>query len=118
MDSLRYWVLDMHVDGFRFDLASALARELYDVDKLGAFFVGEDGAPIVGDTLVYLLNAAASPIPFTLPSFVAQPRWENILDTFDAGREGQVFEGGAAYPLAEHSLAVFRLRRGGEDPAA
>jgi glycogen operon protein len=38
MDSLRYWVLDMHVDGFRFDLASALARELHDVDKLGAFF--------------------------------------------------------------------------------
>jgi glycogen operon protein len=38
MDSLRYWVLDMHVDGFRFDLASALARELYDVDKLAAFF--------------------------------------------------------------------------------
>ena len=38
MDSLRYWVLDMHVDGFRFDLASALARELHEVDKLGAFF--------------------------------------------------------------------------------
>lgn len=38
MDSLRYWVLEMHVDGFRFDLASTLARELYDVDKLGAFF--------------------------------------------------------------------------------
>jgi glycogen operon protein len=38
MDSLRYWVLDMHVDGFRFDLASALARELYAVDRLSAFF--------------------------------------------------------------------------------
>jgi len=38
MDSLRYWVLDMHVDGFRFDLASALARELHDVDRLAAFF--------------------------------------------------------------------------------
>jgi glycogen operon protein len=38
MDSLRYWVLDMHVDGFRFDLASTLARELYEVDRLGAFF--------------------------------------------------------------------------------
>jgi len=35
---LRYWVLEMHVDGFRFDLASALARELYDVNKLSAFF--------------------------------------------------------------------------------
>ncbi len=38
MDSLRYWVTEMHVDGFRFDLASALARELFEVDKLGAFF--------------------------------------------------------------------------------
>jgi len=38
MDSLRYWVLEMHVDGFRFDLASALARELHEVDRLGAFF--------------------------------------------------------------------------------
>ncbi|MEV6773120.1 glycogen debranching protein GlgX [Nocardia sp. NPDC051030] len=38
MDSLRYWVLDMHVDGFRFDLAAALARELHDVDRLSTFF--------------------------------------------------------------------------------
>ncbi|HXB95590.1 MAG TPA: glycogen debranching protein GlgX [Puia sp.] len=38
MDSLRFWVTDMHVDGFRFDLASALARELHDVNRLGAFF--------------------------------------------------------------------------------
>ncbi len=38
MDSLRYWVLQMHIDGFRFDLASALARELHEVDRLGAFF--------------------------------------------------------------------------------
>lgn len=38
MDSLRYWILEMHVDGFRFDLASALARELHEVDRLGSFF--------------------------------------------------------------------------------
>ncbi|MEO8351978.1 MAG: glycogen debranching protein GlgX, partial [Chthoniobacteraceae bacterium] len=38
MDSLRHWALEMHVDGFRFDLASALARELWEVDRLGAFF--------------------------------------------------------------------------------
>jgi glycogen operon protein len=38
MDSLRYWITEMHVDGFRFDLASALARELHDVDRLSAFF--------------------------------------------------------------------------------
>ena len=38
MDSLRYWILEMHVDGFRFDLASALARELHEVDRLSSFF--------------------------------------------------------------------------------
>lgn len=38
MDSLRYWVSEMHVDGFRFDLASSLARELHEVNRLGAFF--------------------------------------------------------------------------------
>jgi isoamylase len=38
MDSLRYWILDMHVDGFRFDLAATLARELHDVDRLSSFF--------------------------------------------------------------------------------
>jgi glycogen operon protein len=38
MDSLRYWINDMHVDGFRFDLASTLARELHEVDRLGSFF--------------------------------------------------------------------------------
>ena len=38
MDGLRYWITHMHVDGFRFDLASALARELHDVDRLGSFF--------------------------------------------------------------------------------
>src|SRR5690606_8708597 len=38
MDSLRYWVTEMHVDGFRFDLASTLAREFHDVDRLGSFF--------------------------------------------------------------------------------
>ncbi|MBI41174.1 MAG: hypothetical protein CMF59_16380 [Leptospiraceae bacterium] len=38
MDSLRYWVTEMHVDGFRFDLASALARELFEVDRLASFF--------------------------------------------------------------------------------
>ena len=47
MDSLRYWVLDMHVDGFRFDLAAALARELHDVDRLSAFFDLVQQDPVV-----------------------------------------------------------------------
>ncbi|MCM8794294.1 MAG: glycogen debranching protein GlgX [Candidatus Omnitrophica bacterium] len=47
MDSLRYWITEMHVDGFRFDLASALARELFEVDKLSAFFDTIRQDPIV-----------------------------------------------------------------------
>ncbi|GAA1987521.1 glycogen debranching protein GlgX [Amycolatopsis minnesotensis] len=47
MDSLRYWVTEMHVDGFRFDLASALAREFYDVDRLSTFFDMVQQDPIV-----------------------------------------------------------------------
>jgi isoamylase len=47
MDSLRYWVLDMHVDGFRFDLASTLARELHEVDKLSSFFDLVQQDPVV-----------------------------------------------------------------------
>jgi len=47
MDSLRYWILDMHADGFRFDLASALARELHDVDRLSTFFELVQQDPVV-----------------------------------------------------------------------
>jgi glycogen operon protein len=49
MDSLRYWVTEMHVDGFRFDLASALARELYEVDSLAAFFDIIHQDPVLAD---------------------------------------------------------------------
>ncbi len=47
MDSLRYWVTDMHIDGFRFDLASTLARGLYDVDQLSGFFTIIHQDPII-----------------------------------------------------------------------
>jgi isoamylase len=47
MDSLRYWIIDMHVDGFRFDLAAALARELHEVDRLSAFFDMVQQDPVV-----------------------------------------------------------------------
>ncbi|HEY3747985.1 MAG TPA: glycogen debranching protein GlgX [Pseudonocardiaceae bacterium] len=47
MDSLRYWVTEMHVDGFRFDLAAALAREFYDVDRLATFFDLVQQDPVV-----------------------------------------------------------------------
>ena len=47
MDSLRYWVLDMHVDGFRFDLAATLARQFYEVDRLSVFFDLVQQDPVV-----------------------------------------------------------------------
>ncbi|BCJ32140.1 glycogen debranching protein GlgX [Actinocatenispora sera] len=47
MDSLRYWVTEMHVDGFRFDLAATLAREFYDVDRLSTFFEVVQQDPVV-----------------------------------------------------------------------
>ncbi|MGF1473084.1 MAG: glycogen debranching protein GlgX [Rubrobacteraceae bacterium] len=50
MDSLRYWILEMHVDGFRFDLASALARELYEVDQLSSFFTIIRQDPVISQT--------------------------------------------------------------------
>ena len=48
MDSLRYWIGDMHVDGFRFDLAPVLARELYEVNRLGTFFDIIQQDPVIG----------------------------------------------------------------------
>jgi isoamylase len=47
MDSLRYWVIEMHVDGFRFDLAAALARQFHEVDRLSAFFDLVQQDPVV-----------------------------------------------------------------------
>ncbi len=47
MDSLRYWITEMHIDGFRFDLASALARELYEVDRLTSFFAIIQQDPVI-----------------------------------------------------------------------
>src|SRR5207244_105592 len=50
MDSLRYWVQEMHVDGFRFDLAATLARELHEVDRLGAFLDIIQQDPVLSQT--------------------------------------------------------------------
>ena len=50
MDSLRYWITEMHVDGFRFDLAAALARELHDVDRLSSFFDIIQQDPVISQT--------------------------------------------------------------------
>ena len=65
MDSLRYWVTECHVDGFRFDLASALAREFFDVGRLSAFFdvIHQDPDPLAGEAD----RRAVGPRPRRLP---------------------------------------------------
>jgi len=72
--------------------------------------VDEHGRPIVGDTLLYLLNAAPDAVSFTLPHFQANSHWECLVETFEERRQGRVFDGGTAYPLEGRSVAVF-LRR-------
>ena len=77
--------------------------------------VDADGAPIRGETLLYLMNASGGSIPFILPAFVVRPRWETVLETFDDRRVGEIRDGGVPYPLAAHSLAVLRLHSHGGD---
>ncbi|MBM3777483.1 MAG: glycogen debranching protein GlgX [Acidimicrobiia bacterium] len=85
-----------------------------DGKAIGEF--NDDGEPIVGDTLVYLLNAGPDGTPFVLPAYVESPSWECLIDTFDEERHGQVFQGGASYPLAGRSVAVLRLRTPATSP--
>jgi glycogen operon protein len=71
--------------------------------------IDELGDPIVGETIVYLLNAGDTPVPFILPSFTRRC-WECLLDTAAEGRQGKIYPGGQPYPLDPHSLAVFVRR--------
>lgn len=71
--------------------------------------VNDEGERVVGDTLLYLLNAAPTAVEFMLPALVAEPRWEAMIDTFSAAREGRIFDGGRPYPLGDRSVAVLRL---------
>ena len=73
MDSLRYWVLDMHVDGFRFDLASALAREFYDVNRLAAFFELVQQDPVVSQVKLIAEPWDVGPGGYQVGNF--PPQW-------------------------------------------
>jgi glycogen operon protein len=73
MDSLRYWVTEMHVDGFRFDLAAALAREFYDVDKLAAFFDLVQQDPIVSQVKLIAEPWDVGPGGYQVGNF--PPQW-------------------------------------------
>ena len=73
MDSLRYWVLDMHVDGFRFDLASTLAREFYDVDRLSSFFELVQQDPVVSQVKLIAEPWDVGPGGYQVGNF--PPQW-------------------------------------------
>jgi isoamylase len=73
MDSLRYWVTEMHVDGFRFDLAAALAREFYDVDKLSTFFELVQQDPIVSQVKLIAEPWDVGPGGYQVGNF--PPQW-------------------------------------------
>ncbi|MFC7848534.1 glycogen debranching protein GlgX [Arthrobacter sp. NPDC057388] len=73
MDSLRYWVTEMHVDGFRFDLAAALAREFYDVDRLSTFFELVQQDPIVSQVKLIAEPWDVGPGGYQVGNF--PPQW-------------------------------------------
>ncbi len=73
MDSLRYWVLDMHVDGFRFDLAASLARQFHEVDRLSAFFDLVQQDPVVSQVKLIAEPWDVGPGGYQVGNF--PPRW-------------------------------------------
>ncbi|WP_334171066.1 glycogen debranching protein GlgX [Sinomonas sp.] len=73
MDSLRYWVTEMHVDGFRFDLASTLAREFYDVDRLSSFFELIQQDPVVSQVKLIAEPWDVGPGGYQVGNF--PPQW-------------------------------------------
>jgi len=73
MDSLRYWVTEMHVDGFRFDLAATLARQFHEVDRLSAFFDLVQQDPIVSQ--VKLIAEPWISVKAAIRSGISQRWW-------------------------------------------
>ncbi len=97
MDSLRYWVLEMHVDGFRFDLASALARELYEVNRLSSFFeiIAQD--PLLANVKLIAEPWDVGPGGYQVGNFpVGWAEWNgeyrDTVRRFWRGEEGQLPE--------------------------
>jgi glycogen operon protein len=70
----------------------------------------ERGEPVVGETLLLLLNGHWEPIPFTLPETKSGYIWERLLDTFEPGPEAGRYEGGSTYPLKDRALVLLATR--------
>ena len=105
-DSLRYWVSEMHVDGFRFDLASTLARELHDVDRLGAFFDIIQQDPVISQVKLIAEPWDLGPGGYQVGNFpVLWAEWNaayrDTVRRFWKGDSGQV--GGLGFRLTGSS---------------
>ncbi|NYG18657.1 glycogen debranching enzyme GlgX [Arthrobacter psychrochitiniphilus] len=86
MDSLRYWVTEMHVDGFRFDLAATLAREFYDVDKLSSFFEMVQQDPVISRVKLIAEPWDLGPGGYQVGNF--PPQWSEWNGKFRAQPRG------------------------------
>jgi isoamylase len=105
-DSLRYWIEEMHIDGFRFDLASTLARELHDVDRLGAFFDIIQQDPVISQVKLIAEPWDLGPGGYQVGNFpVLWAEWNaayrDTVRRFWKGDGGQV--GGLGYRLTGSS---------------
>jgi isoamylase len=106
MDSLRYWVTEMHVDGFRFDLASALARQLHEVDRLSAFFDVIHQDPVISRVKLIAEPWDVGEGGYQVGNFPAlwaewNGKYRNTIRRFWRGDEGQVAD--MAYRLSGSS---------------
>ncbi|MFQ5949073.1 MAG: glycogen debranching protein GlgX [Nitrospiria bacterium] len=118
MDSLRYWITEMHVDGFRFDLASTLARELHDVDRLGAFFDIIHQDPIISQVKLIAEPWALGDGGYQVGNFpVLWTEWNGIYR--DSVRRFWKGEGGLVDELATRLAGSSDLyEQGGRRPHA
>ncbi len=105
MDSLRYWVVECHVDGFRFDLASALAREFFDVDRLSAFFDVIHQDPVLSQVKLIAEPWDVGPGGYQVGNFpVLWSEWNGVYrDTMRDFWRGQATTGEFAQRLSGSS---------------
>jgi isoamylase len=71
--------------------------------------VNERGEPVIGDSVLVLLNAHTDKVPFTLPPLDVTHQWRRVIDTFDPHSQDKSFRSGARYPLQGRSVAVFKV---------
>ncbi|WP_447644698.1 glycogen debranching protein [Nocardioides zeae] len=113
MDSLRYWVTEMHVDGFRFDLASTLAREFYDVDRLATFFELVQQDPVVSQVKLIAEPWDVGPGGYQVGGFPRSGRSGTASTATPCATSGVATGSSATSPRASRARATSTRTRGG-----